>query len=184
MITPELSLQMIGMLKSEWVFVTGGEPLVVENIYDICDQLRVAGKKIGLTTNGTLHDKLDICNHVDRLGVSIDGPRDACDKWRGPGVYDKAVEFLKQSVGRVETVLMMVIYEDIIANVQHIIELGNSLGVSYVQIAVDRNNPKLKSVLDKIEGPTFIKDYPDNTVQVVNRNALSVSTNKQELLCG
>lgn len=80
----------------EWVYITGGEPFLLgSNLINICEQLQSDGFKVGVTTNGTI-DPLDIFDHIDRLGVSIDGDENYHDAYRGKGVFKKAVTLIKK----------------------------------------------------------------------------------------
>lgn len=96
----------------EWVFITGGEPFMVSNLFDVCDIIREAGFKVGVTTNGTIFQP-DIVDHVDRFGVSLDGDREYHDAYRGEGVFNKAINFLKyvKEQNTCETVIMSVAFK-------------------------------------------------------------------------
>jgi len=96
----------------EWVYITGGEPFMVPNLFDICDTIREAGFKVGVTTNGTIF-KSEIADHVDRFGVSLDGDEEYHDAYRGEGVFKKATDFLKfvKESGICETVVMSVAFK-------------------------------------------------------------------------
>ncbi len=59
--------------KFKWVSLTGGEPMLEENLMDLIDELRAGGFKILLETNGTIFDKevFDACEFVS---ADIKGP--------------------------------------------------------------------------------------------------------------
>ena len=100
--------------KSEvdWVYVTGGEPFIVPELFDVCDEIRAEGFKVGVTTNGTIF-KPEITDHVDRFGISLDGDEEYHDDYRGKGVFKKAVDFLKvvKEKDTCETVVMSVAFK-------------------------------------------------------------------------
>ncbi|MDO8640892.1 MAG: radical SAM protein [Nitrosarchaeum sp.] len=123
-------LQKIAKSNNDWVFVTGGEPLLLDNIIDVCLKLKIMGKKIGLTTNGTIFDKFDIIKNIDRIGVSIDGSKELTDRYRGKGTFDKAMFFLLQCVGKVETVIMATVKE----KNEDIIKIAKDINVDYLQV--------------------------------------------------
>jgi len=102
-------LKMAGSI--EWVYITGGEPFMVPNLIEICDRLKAAGFKVGVTTNGT-HFLPEVAEHVDRIGISLDGDKDFHDAGRGEGVFDKAIKLLKAVKGKCETVAMSVALKD------------------------------------------------------------------------
>ena len=56
-----------------WVSLTGGEPMLEENLMDLINELRAEGFKILLETNGTLFDK-EIFDTCEFLSVDIKGP--------------------------------------------------------------------------------------------------------------
>ena len=130
----EKGLILILASKEEWVYITGGEPLLVPELQSVCMRLREKGKKIGLCTNGTIHD-FHILDYIDRIGVSIDGNETLTDGNRGKGTYKKAVEFLETAVTypNLETVIMCTVLERNIMQEAHLEALGKRLGVTYFQ---------------------------------------------------
>ena len=126
----EASLNSIRSLDNPWVYITGGEPLLLPNIFSICDRLRAMGKKVGLTTNGTIPNQ-GIVEHVDRLGISIDGAEDLHDRNRGPGTWKLAIDFAKKVIGKVETVLMATVLSEDYTELRSIY---HSIGFNHLQI--------------------------------------------------
>lgn len=119
--------------SDEWVYITGGEPLMVDGIEKVCDRFRNYDKKVGLTTNGTIHN-FNIFGHVDRIGVSIDGDETLTDKNRGIGTYKKAVEFLREAVKHpIDTVIMATLVKRDVAQENHLEKLGKDIGVTFLQ---------------------------------------------------
>lgn len=134
----EKGTELISKSKEEWVYITGGEPLLVPNIELVCDRLRKAGKKVGLTTNGTIHN-FNIFSHVDRVGISLDGDEETTDKNRGIGTYKKAVIFLTEAVKHhIETVIMATVIERDMVQEKYLEDLGDKFGVTYFQETVCR----------------------------------------------
>lgn len=76
--------------------ITGGEPLLRKDFFDIMGYANELGYTWGMTTNATLITK-EIASKLSRCGmktvsVSIDGLRDTHDVFRGlKGAYDKAM---------------------------------------------------------------------------------------------
>ena len=68
------------------LILSGGEPLLRPDIFDIAKRAKAMGFYVGLSSNGTLIDK----NNIDRIaecdfnyvGVSLDGIRETHDKFR------------------------------------------------------------------------------------------------------
>jgi radical SAM protein with 4Fe4S-binding SPASM domain len=77
----------ISALKPPIVLLSGGEPLMRKNVFDIIRACKSKGLRVGLSTNGTLIDK-DMAEKiaasgVDYAGVSIDGREELHDGLRG-----------------------------------------------------------------------------------------------------
>lgn len=76
--------------------ITGGEPLLRKDFFDIMGYAHSLGFHWGMTSNGTLIDsniavKLKECG-MDTISVSLDGMRDSHDAFRRtPGGWDAAV---------------------------------------------------------------------------------------------
>ncbi len=71
------------------VSITGGEPLERADVVGVCDRARALGLFVGLNTNGMmLPERREILSRVDRLTLSLDGPREVNDAVRGSGAFD------------------------------------------------------------------------------------------------
>jgi len=83
--------------------VTGGEPLVRKDVFEVMRYAKENGMKISLATNGSLVFKYK--NELEELGldsvmVSVDGPKDVHTKIRGKETsYDEAVGALSYFKG-------------------------------------------------------------------------------------
>jgi len=112
--------------------VTGGEPLLVKNLEEICLKIKSFGKRIGITTNGTIeNDRLNV--FTDRVGVSIDGDEIYHNEYR-QGSYKQAVYFLKEWIGKIETVIMFTLFKENEHCVPFVKSLSETLDVNYLQI--------------------------------------------------
>lgn len=74
-------------LNSPIVLLTGGEPLLRKNIFDIVRRCKEAGLRVGISTNGTIIDD-DMARKIkasgaDYVGISIDGTEGINDRFRG-----------------------------------------------------------------------------------------------------
>lgn len=81
--------------------VTGGEPLVRKDLFEVMTYARSLGFQWGMTTNGILLDDENIkkCKESEMctISISIDGLKDTHDEFRGvPGSYDKIIENIKK----------------------------------------------------------------------------------------
>jgi len=122
----------------EWVFITGGEPFMVDNLIEICDEIKAMQFKVGITTNGTIH-RPEVAYHVDRIGISIDGDREYHDAYRGEGNFDKSIAFYNmiKEVDGCETVIMSVAFKDNIDALKKLKPIVEDLDPDYWQIQRD-----------------------------------------------
>ena len=132
--------------KVPWVYITGGEPFLLGNVlFNVCDKLRAYDFKVGITTNGTIFNP-EIANHIDRLGISLDGDRSYHDLYRGQGVYDKAVSLFNavKVQNKCETVIMSTAFR---TNQEALLRLKKDLkelNPTYWQIQRDINDTTLQ----------------------------------------
>ena len=82
------------------LILSGGEPLLRPDIFDISQHAREMGFYVGLSTNGTLVDENNIdaiaAIGYDYVGISIDGTRDTHDRFRRKaGAYDASLNGIR-----------------------------------------------------------------------------------------
>ena len=82
------------------LILSGGEPLMRPDIFDISHHAKAMGFYVGLSTNGTLITKDNIQDIVDvgynYVGISIDGTRETHDRFRRKqGAYDEALRGIR-----------------------------------------------------------------------------------------
>ena len=82
------------------LILSGGEPLMRPDIYEISYRAKALGFYVGLSTNGTLIDADSIEKikqlDYDYVGISIDGTRSTHDRFRQKiGAYDEALRGLR-----------------------------------------------------------------------------------------
>jgi radical SAM protein with 4Fe4S-binding SPASM domain len=84
---------------SPWFGISGGEPLVREDIFDIIEYAKAIGFEVSLITSGFAFDEKRLNNLVRNevhTAVSIDGSKESNDRIRGRGSYDKALFAMKK----------------------------------------------------------------------------------------
>ena len=100
--TPEV-FQVLEDLKAARVpalILSGGEPLLRKNLFDIAARAKALGFYTALSTNGTLID-LPLAGRIaaagfDYVGISLDGLRDIHDKIRRKeGAFDQALNAMR-----------------------------------------------------------------------------------------
>lgn len=82
------------------LILSGGEPLLRPDIFDIARRAKAMGFYVGLSTNGTLIDAANIDRITDvgfdYVGISLDGRRDTHDRFRRrAGAFDASMAALK-----------------------------------------------------------------------------------------
>ncbi len=82
------------------LILSGGEPLLRPDIFDISQRARDMGFYVGLSTNGTLIDEQTIDRVAavgyDYVGISIDGMRDTHDRFRQKqGAFDASLRGIR-----------------------------------------------------------------------------------------
>jgi radical SAM protein with 4Fe4S-binding SPASM domain len=94
----------LGRAEVPLLIISGGEPLVREDIWQILDHAREIGVKTALSSNGTLIDD-DTARRlrtagVEYVGISLDGATAAThDHIRGvPGSYERSLKGLRSCV--------------------------------------------------------------------------------------
>ncbi len=87
---------MLNGLDIERINISGGEPLVREDIAEILESAFLNKFKVSLTTNGILAPKfLDLLAGLDLLIISIDGTKETHDCLRGEGTYESAMNAIE-----------------------------------------------------------------------------------------
>ena len=82
------------------LILSGGEPLLRSDIFEISRRAKAMGFYVGLSTNGTLIDETNIDAIVDvgydYVGVSIDGMRETHDRFRRrEGAFDASMKGIR-----------------------------------------------------------------------------------------
>jgi heme d1 biosynthesis radical SAM protein NirJ len=82
------------------LILSGGEPLLRPDIFEISHRAREMGFYVGLSTNGTLIDASNIETiedvGYDYVGVSLDGMRDTHDRFRRKqGAFDESINGIR-----------------------------------------------------------------------------------------
>lgn len=86
----------LGRMGTKRVTLTGGEPLLREDIHEIVLRARKNHIEVSLTTNGALIDRHPgLLEDLDQLTVSLDGDREAHNAYRGEGSWEAAIHAIE-----------------------------------------------------------------------------------------
>ncbi|MFH1541672.1 MAG: radical SAM protein [bacterium] len=113
--------------------ITGGEPLLRDDLIDILKQAKELGMKVQLTTNGLLYpDKgAQLTGLVDHLFIFLDYPNaEMHDRSRGVECYSEIIQAIRDSkkAGQ-KPIIKFTITRDSVMYLPEMLELAESLGV-------------------------------------------------------
>lgn len=126
-----------GVCFSPSMNITGGEPFLRTDLFDILREIKRQGFEIFLLTNGTLVDR-ERAHLLADLGikgvqVSMEGPEDVHDAIRGDGSYSASAAGVEQLVGAGIAVTLNVTVSNLNAGqVKRVIAFGSHAGVKRV----------------------------------------------------
>ena len=125
--------------KTEEIYISGGEPLLYPHIDEVILYAHSLGIKITLATNA-----LEISKHlnvikkgVQLVSISLDGIGETHDKFRGvPGAFDNCIKMFKLlKENNVKTRISAMIWKENVEELENMISLAKSCGVSKVNFA-------------------------------------------------
>jgi heme d1 biosynthesis radical SAM protein NirJ len=77
------------------LILSGGEPLLRPDIFDIARRAKAMGFYVGLSSNGTLVNETNVAA-IDYVGISLDGLRETHDRFRRKqGAFDTALNGIR-----------------------------------------------------------------------------------------
>jgi len=115
----------------------GGEPLKIPFLYEIIEYCKSISMNISISTNGTLIDdkvaKKLFDSGLKIVQVSLDGTKEAHEKIRGKGTFDKAINgirsLVKNGIGvRIGYTVNAINYKDLM----EMIDIAKELGVEVI----------------------------------------------------
>jgi len=115
------------------LILSGGEPLLRADIFDLARHANELGLRVSLATNGTLLDSSvadRIANSgISRVSISLDGAsQEMHDKSRGPGSFQAALAGIKSLRGKVDFQINFTITKRNADDVLAILRLAEDLG--------------------------------------------------------
>ncbi len=124
----------------KFVILSGGEPLLREDVYEIANILRSRGMRTYLSTNGLLINKENvrkIAKSFDYVGISIDGTPEVHDSFRGrKHAFEESLNALILCMkNRIKVGLRFTLSEKTSESLPFIFELVEEVGIPKVYIS-------------------------------------------------
>lgn len=115
------------------LILSGGEPLLRPDIFDLARHAADLGMRVSLATNGTLIDSSTAdritTSGISRVSVSLDGAsREKHDRSRGPGSFQAALAGIKSLHGKVDFQINFTITNRNAEDLSAIFGLAEALG--------------------------------------------------------
>ena len=118
--------------------LTGGEPTLRADFFDIVDLLNKLGVEVGLNTNGMFDErKLEqiLSRSIKDIRISLDGPEEVNDRIRWSGNYRGAIrtieriaEYNQTASDPVKPTINVVLMRSTMPHIEHMIRLAQSYG--------------------------------------------------------
>ncbi len=143
----ELSLEEVSMLIPQlaqegvrFAILSGGEPLLREDIFEIARLLKDRGIKTYLSTNGTLigRDNLSLIKeHFDYVGISLDGSPEVHAEFRGSeGAFKKSLKAIEMCLEEgINVGVRFTLSADTVGGLQFLLGLSESMGIPKLYVS-------------------------------------------------
>jgi radical SAM protein with 4Fe4S-binding SPASM domain len=170
-----------GLDLSPSINITGGEPFLRKDLFEILSVLVNKGFEVFLLTNGILIDREKarrLCSTgVKGVQVSIEGPEDVHDSIRGRGSFSASITGIKNLVNSgLEVTLNATVSQ---LNADHLVSMvGFASGLGVRRLGFSRLVPSgrgrsLTGEMLKIEA---VRDLYENIFSIVPENGLEIVT--------
>ena len=146
--------------------ITGGEPFLRNDLFDILSEVAVREFGIYLLTNGSLVDD-GKAERLSQLGVkgvqiSIEGPEETHDSIRGRGSFARSIQGVKHLLSHDVMVTLNATLSEINSEgFMDIISLASSLGVQRVGFSRLVPSGRGRELVDKMLSTEKVKDLYD-----------------------
>ena len=194
----------IGQVKALGAFhliITGGEPLLRDDIFELVAWAHEIGLISRLSTNGLLLDRKRVAElrraGLNQCGVAIDdADRDIHDRLRGvPGLFDRAVEAFRylHEAGIESRLMTYACHRNLSGGMERIVELGGRIGVRTVHINfpyasgrwaeadhemfVEEDMERLRRIQARASGPEVLLEFPTPRTECLSTKKLVLYIN-------
>ena len=122
---------------NQTIAISGGEPLMREDFWDIVAHAQKYDISLIMATNGILVDEEmaeRIKNNFCSVQVSLDGPREIHDEMRGKGSYDAAIKAIENFVNAgINPYINAVVTNKNCNELDHLVRVANKYGLASVK---------------------------------------------------
>lgn len=169
-----------------FAILSGGEPLMKEELFDVAREMKENGIGTYLSSNGTMinEDNIQmIKDHFDYVGISIDGKPHVHDRFRlKKGAFDLSLGAMRLSLSRgIKTGIRFTVTPHTYGSLPFIFELAEKEGIPKIYIShlvysgrggelTDISREEYRKVVDYIMGKAFEYVENDSPVDVVTGN--------------
>lgn len=121
------------------LIISGGEPLLRPDIFEVAEYAANSNVKVSLASNGTLItpeivDRI-ILSGISRVSISLDGARaETNDTTRGKGSFEMALRGIRALSGRVEFQINMTITPDNVGEIDSLLDLAEEEGAAALHL--------------------------------------------------
>jgi radical SAM protein with 4Fe4S-binding SPASM domain len=169
---------------SPFFSVTGGEPLLRSDLFELLAAMQTRGFGVRLLTNGTLIDEKRACRlreaGVEAVQVSMEGPVEVHEAIRGQGSFEAVVSGVRHLVAAGLPVTLNMTLSSLNAGCfEEMLDLASMLGVKRLGFARLVPAGRGRTLLDKALTPGEIGElyrridsFPDQGVELVSGDPL------------
>lgn len=151
-----------GLSLSPSFNVTGGEPLLRPDLFDILAALRQQAFEVCLLSNGTLirnEEAQRLADLVDGVQISIEGPEGVHDALRGSGTFRKAVKGVDALLARDVVVHLNVTLSALnVDYMEELLSLALNLGVQRIGFSRLVPHGKGKGLMSQMLTPERVRE--------------------------
>lgn len=120
-------------LGTERIILTGGEPLIRNDIKQIINHAKKHGLEVNLNTNGYYtKQKIDEISNVDKITFSLDGNKKVFNELRQEGAHEKVLEGIKLTKEKdINCDITAVITNQNIDQFDYLVNLARKLDIAF-----------------------------------------------------
>jgi radical SAM protein with 4Fe4S-binding SPASM domain len=167
------------------VTITGGECLLLENIWDVIKELKNAGITVAILTNGTSISE-ETLNKIREnelfIGISLDGPNEKSNSiTRGPFVFEKTIKTITKLIkNNIPTTAMVTVTKHNFSELTQIAKLLSDLGVPSITLQ-DLRPFGTKETYDQLRLTAIQEKELENTLDKLTKSFPNIFFNSSEL---